>query len=97
MTAADWDTGMNELHYSRGRLQMIVQSRAAGCKKGLVESLINVPQAVGPTILNLPFCQAAQAQQGELSENNLQNLFHNLTPQTVHIDGGIGQNKTIEK
>ena len=23
MTAADWDTGMNELHYSRGRSQMI--------------------------------------------------------------------------
>ena len=37
-----------------------------------------------PVVTEVPLNIAAvQAKQGELSEKNSQNLFHNLTPQTV--------------
>ena len=50
-------------HMVANRIKKIIQDAASGCSEGLVESFINVPQAIGP-ILQLPCCPSKQ-----LSEN----------------------------
>ena len=50
-------------------------------EKGFVIGFLRVQQAVG---LNSS-CHAAQAKEEELLENTLQNLLHNLPPQTVEV------------
>ena len=52
----------------------------AGCGKGLVTCFLKIPQAVAE--LQLPWCPSKQ---GEHPENTLQNLLHNLPPQTVVV------------
>ena len=52
-----------------------VQSGTPGCEKGFVKCFLNVPLAY--------LCSTAAQRPVELSENILQNLFHNLTSQTV--------------
>ena len=59
------------------RIMWLIQSGAAGCEKGVVKCFLRVPQVVGL------YCPSKE---GELSENILQNLFHNLPPQTVLRD-----------
>ena len=52
----------------------IVQSGASGHEKGFVNCFLRAPQAI-----------VLQSKGGELSENSLQNIFHNPAPHTVHM------------
>ena len=56
----------------------ILQSGAADCEKGFVQSFLRVPQ-----VCTAGYCSyhATQASKGYF--HILQNLFHNLSPQTV--------------
>ena len=64
----------------RGTFKISGLQFGSGCGTGFAKCFMRVPQAVGLYWS----CRAVQTSRGELSEINLQNLFHNLAPQTVH-------------
>ena len=66
----------------RDKFALLSTLQSGKSEKGLVECFINVAGAVGP-ICSCHTAQSINGQQGELKENILQNLFNNLTPQTV--------------
>ena len=64
-----------------GNSDNALQSGGSGCEKGFVKCFIKVPPAyLGGTAAAVPAQRSV-----ELSQNILQNLFHNLTPQTVEV------------